>query len=200
MIDHEQTLRQRVQLGPEQVAQVAKWAEMPTEPVAAMLAAVVTSYIASRIAEVARTFPPPREAIAATDPWADWRTDDGWDTADYDDLLGRGRGQPRNEALIEVYDILAAWWDELPPPVGGHRRNRWRPQFDKIEGQTVPANETATIFAYVARCLDPTNTTRNCNAVASFVKDRARSPASKAKRREGRAAYARQRRNKPPSA
>jgi hypothetical protein len=200
-LDYEGTIRNRIKLGPEQVAQVAEWAEMPTETesVAAMLAGVAGGYIASRIAEVARTFPPHRDAVLASDPWADWRTDDGWDVADHHNLLGRGRGQPRNAALIDVHDILAAWWDDLPPPSGARRRNLWRPQFDKIEDQMVAANETAIIFAYVARALDPTNTPRNCNAVVSFVKDRARSDAAKVKRRKARAAYARQRQNKPPS-
>lgn len=193
MIDHEQTFRARVKIGPEQSAEVARLAGVPNdvETVAAMLSGVVESYIASRISQEARAFPPDRDAVLPSDPWAGWRDDDGWQPDDHDDLLQRKRGGPRNEALLAVYDILAAWWDDLPPPEGLRQRHKWRPSYDVIadQNQVVPANNTGTVFAYIARCLDPTNTPRNCNAVASNIKDRARSPAAKAKREAARKAY-----------
>jgi len=186
---------------PERVAHVAAQAGVPlaTARVAAFLNALVLGYVDSRIAYEARAVPPPRALDPATDAWADHRNGgDGWEGNEHDELLKRPVGRPPNEPLIYVYDLLAAWWNDLPPPEGQKRRKVWRPEFERIEQQTVAVEgTTGELFLYVAKSLDPLYTAENCNAVTNFIKDRSRSPEGKARRHEKRK---RQGRNKPPSA
>lgn len=207
--DHEATLREGIARAwgdADRAAELAALAGVPADraSVAPMLASLTNSYVNSRIAELAKDNPPPRD-LPADDLWANWRADDGWTGGDYNALLAKGEGQPPNDTLLLVYDILAAWWEGLPPPVGSKRRSAWRPEFerDAAVGQTLAANVPGEVFLFVARrCLHRGYNAANCNAIASRAKDRRRSPEAQERRRQNAAARAvrhRERWSNPPS-
>ncbi|MBS0254015.1 MAG: hypothetical protein JSS36_02095 [Proteobacteria bacterium] len=200
MSDLEDLIRARIRLGPDEVREVERLAGvfgMEAET-AAMLEALANGYVNGRIAEEAKNARIPSDVDAEADAWGEHRKGgDGWEADDYRQLLKRSRGRPPNDPLLFVHDVLAAWWDDLPPPEGTDRRNVWRPEFDHDEDNslTTPAGGQATLFLTVAKFLDKMNTASNCNAVADRARHRKRSPAARTNRAEYRAAYAKQRRS-----
>lgn len=192
-LDYEGDIRRRVKLlEPERIAQVAAQAGVPlaADDVAKFLHGLVHGYVDSRIGYEVRAVPPPLIIEPNSDEWAKHREGgDGWDGNEHYDLLKREVGGPPNEPLIYVYDALAVWWNDLIPPEGQKRRKVWRPVYVLDGSQTLPVEQTAMVFLYVAKSLDPLYTGTNCNSVASFVKVRGMSPDAKRRRAEKRKAW-----------
>jgi hypothetical protein len=132
------TIQDRINLSPETIRNIAELSGLIQfeQQLSEVLPKLAAEYVEDRLLQEVR-LPPypeaPQESLE-NDPYAKYR-DPGWSPQqDHEELLKlikRGRGKPAHDALQELHDRLAMFWEELPPNPGEKRRDKWYPVFDK---------------------------------------------------------------------
>jgi hypothetical protein len=205
-IDLHEQISERINLESSKIALAAAEAGIPeyAEKLDSFLKDRYWSCFNSRVAEEARWERETYEHVPVSEEYAG--ICDDYERPSWEELFPHQVGQPGHETLLEIYYMLALFWEELPPKSVGSkgRRGRWAPVFrkewvetksskkikhsDEVEfrEEMTPKNGPAKLFLAVARLVDRSYTASRCCSVVDRVKNSRRSPEGMAKLRERR--------------
>ena len=136
------SIRARVQLSFESVKRLAAEAGIGEHAEIFYSALVQFDFVYGRVYEIIRTQRAEYETRSCNSEWAEFYVDGdngGWDwKRDFPPQPGR----PSHGTLLELFDLLRAEWNTLPPPQR-ETRPKWTPAFERQNDETVPINATA---------------------------------------------------------